>query len=61
MTSSRGFRDRLVAFHAVPVRPEFHAIQGLVDLFECSLLVLDQAQGKLLIVIVGAQIRHMQG
>ena len=53
-------RDRLAAFHALAERPLLHPTQRLVDQSQRPLLVLDQAQRELLIVIVRAEVGHVQ-
>ena len=52
--------DRLVALHALPERPFFHAVQRLDDQLRASLLVLDQAQREFLIIVIRAQVGHVQ-
>src|SRR5436305_10349174 len=53
--------DRVVALLALAERAVVDAVEGLADLLEGLLLVLHQAEGELLLEVVGPQVRHVDG
>src|SRR2546429_550228 len=53
--------NRFAASLALPEGPRLDAGKRLVDLVERPLFALDQAQRKLLVVIFGPHIGHVQG
>src|SRR5262249_13343189 len=55
-----GFSDRLATFLAAAELATIEPSQRLVDLFESSLFVLDQAEREFLIIILGSDVRHVQ-
>ena len=52
--------DHLLAFLASAVGPRVDPGQGLVDLAQGVLVVLDQAQGEFLVVVLGPDVGHVE-
>ena len=55
-----GLGDQLAAFLAPAVGPRVDPAQGLVDLAQGVLLVLDQAEGEFLVVVLGPDVGHVE-